>query len=270
MNEAGGLTGNGLTGNGLTDNGLMVDGLAVGGLTVDGLTWRFGAKTALDGVSFAVERGRFCALLGPNGAGKSTLFGLLTRLFVTPEGRIEVAGHDLAAAPRAALARIGVVFQQPTLDLDLTVRRNMTYFAALHGLYGRKAGLRIDAALDRLAMRERAGERAGDLNGGHRRRMEIARALIHRPAVLLLDEPTVGLDAGSRAALVAHVHDLCATDALTVLWATHLVDEVRADDRLVVLHRGLIAADGIAGEIAAGHPDLGCAFAHLTGQGATA
>lgn len=241
-----------------------------GGLTVEGLSWSFGSKRALDDVSFAVAPGRFCALLGPNGAGKSTLFGLLTRLFVTRQGRIAVAGHDLAAAPRAALARIGVVFQQPTLDLDLTVRRNMTYFAALHGLSGREAGARIDAALERLSMRERAEERAGDLNGGHRRRMEIARALIHRPDVLLLDEPTVGLDAGSRAALVDHVHDLCETDGLTVLWATHLVDEVRDTDRLVVLHRGRIAADGIAGDIAAPHGGLAGAFAHLTGQGAHA
>ena len=239
-----------------------------GGLTVEGLSWSYGAKRALDDVSFRVERGRFCALLGPNGAGKSTLFGLLTRLFVTRQGRISVAGHDLAAAPRAALARIGVVFQQPTLDLDLTVRRNMTYFAALHGLSGRGAAARIDAALDRLSMRERAEERAGDLNGGHRRRMEIARALIHRPDVLLLDEPTVGLDAGSRAALVDHVHDLCAQDGLTVLWATHLVDEVRDADRLVVLHRGRIAADGIAGDVAAGHGGLGAAFAALTAQAA--
>jgi ABC-2 type transport system ATP-binding protein len=241
-----------------------------GGLTVEDLAWSFGSKRALDGIGFRVERGRFCALLGPNGAGKSTLFGLLTRLFVTRQGRISVAGHDLAAAPRAALARIGVVFQQPTLDLDLSVRRNMSYFAALHGLSGRAATLRIDAALERLSMRERAEERAGDLNGGHRRRMEIARALIHRPDVLLLDEPTVGLDAGSRAALVDHVHDLCASDGLTVLWATHLVDEVRDDDRLVVLHQGRIAADGIAGEIAAGHGGLPGAFAALTGQGADA
>lgn len=238
-------------------------------LRVGGLAWSYGARTALDDVSFDVGAGRFCALLGPNGAGKSTLFGLLTRLFVARVGRIEIAGHDMARAPRAALARMGVVFQQPTLDLDLTVRRNMSYFAALHGMSGRDAALRIDAALERLSMSERAEERARDLNGGHRRRMEIARALIHRPAVLLLDEPTVGLDAGSRGALVAHVHDLCAQDGLTVLWATHLVDEVWGGDRLVVLHRGRIVADGLAGEIAGGR-GLGPAFADLTGAGAPA
>ncbi|MGL4279893.1 MAG: ATP-binding cassette domain-containing protein, partial [Albidovulum sp.] len=164
------------------------------GLAVSDLSYSYGQRRALEGVGFRVEPGRFCALLGPNGAGKSTLFSLLTRLFTTREGRIEVAGVDLSRAPRAALARIGVVFQQPTLDLDLTVRRNLLYFAALHGISGREAQSRSEAALERLGMAERADEKARALNGGHRRRMEIARALIHRPSVLLLDEPTVGLD----------------------------------------------------------------------------
>ena len=232
------------------------------GLTIDQVSFSYGAKTALDQVSFQVRAGRFCALLGPNGAGKSTLFSLLTRLLVCPVGRIEVAGADIAAAPREALAKIGVVFQQTTLDLDITVRRNLSYFAALHGLAGKEARLRIDAALDRLDMAERAGERARDLNGGHRRRAEIARALLHDPAVLLLDEPTVGLDAAARSAITAHVHDL-ADAGLTVLWATHLVDEVRGDDDLVILHQGAVRASGRAGDIAAGRP-LADAFLAMT------
>ncbi|HEX9856807.1 MAG TPA: ATP-binding cassette domain-containing protein, partial [Paracoccaceae bacterium] len=130
------------------------------GLTLNDVGFSYGPKRALEAVSFAVAPGRFCALLGPNGAGKSTLFSLLTRLFTTPAGQITVAGHDLARAPRAALARIGVVFQQPTLDLDLTVRRNLLYFAALHGLAGREADRRAAEALDRLGMAERSGERA--------------------------------------------------------------------------------------------------------------
>lgn len=218
------------------------------GLAVSDLSYSYGQRRALDGVGFRVEPGRFCALLGPNGAGKSTLFSLLTRLFTTREGRIEVAGFDLSRSPRAALARIGVVFQQPTLDLDLTVRRNLLYFAALHGLSGREARRRSEEALERLGMAERADEKARALNGGHRRRMEIARALIHRPAVLLLDEPTVGLDAATRAAITDHVHRLAADDGLTVLWATHLTDEVRPADQLVVLHRGKVLSDGPAGE----------------------
>lgn len=235
----------------------------MGGLTVEGISHDWGARRALDGVSFSVEPGRFCALLGPNGAGKSTLFGMLTRLFTPRTGRIAIAGHDMAREPRAALARMGVVFQASTLDPDLTVKRNLLYFAALHGLSGREAETRAMAALERLGMAERAGEKAAKLNGGHRRRMEIARALLHRPEVLLLDEPTVGLDAASRAAITGHVHDL-ASQGLTVLWATHLVDEVRATDRLVVLHRGRVLADGEAGAI--GGDNLTARFLALTGE----
>lgn len=235
------------------------------GLKIEGITHHWGARRALDAVTLAIEPGRFCALLGPNGAGKSTLFGLLTRLFVPQAGRIEVAGHDLAREPHAALAQMGVVFQSSTLDLDLTVRRNLLHFAALHGLSGKEAELRAMTALERLGMAERAGERAGALNGGHRRRMEIARALIHRPKVLLLDEPTVGLDAASRAAIVSHVHDL-ALEGLTVLWATHLVDEVHAGDRLAILHRGRILADGEAGAI--GGNDLSARFLSMTKEAA--
>lgn len=231
------------------------------GLTISGITHDWWPRRALDAVAFDVAPGRFCALLGPNGAGKSTLFGLLTRLFTPRAGRIVVAGHDLAQAPRAALARMGVVFQASTLDLDLTVRRNLLYFAALHGLSGREADRRATAALERLGMAERAHERAAALNGCHRRRMEIARALIQDPAVLLLDEPTVGLDAASRAAITAHVHGL-ADARLTILWATHLVDEVARGDRLVILHQGRVLADGEAGDI--GGSDLTARFLAMT------
>lgn len=234
------------------------------GLRIEGLGFSYRAKRALDDVSFEVGQGAFCALLGPNGAGKSTLFALLTRLFTTCEGQIRVAGHDIATNPRQALARIGVVFQQQTLDLDLSVRRNLRYFAALHGLAGRAAEMRIEAALERMAMLERADELARDLNGGHRRRTEIARALVHQPAVLLLDEPTVGLDAEARRAITGHVHELCANDGLTALWATHLTDEVWPEDRLVILHRGRVLADGLSHEIA-GQDGLTERFLSLTG-----
>lgn len=233
------------------------------GLQLAGVSYSYGARRALDNVGFSVAPGRFCALLGPNGAGKSTLFSLLTRLIVTRDGTINVAGFDIAKAPRAALAKIGVVFQQPTLDLDMSVRRNMTYFAGLHGLRGRSAGLAIDAALERLGMFERAGEQVRALNGGHRRRMEIARALIHNPEVLLLDEPTVGLDAAARQAITRHVHGLAAS-GMAVLWATHLVDEIDATDQVVVLHRGRVLAQGSAAEIAGGR-DLAQSFMAMTG-----
>ncbi|WP_090062014.1 ABC transporter ATP-binding protein [Celeribacter neptunius] len=221
-------------------------------LEVSDLSYRYGEKQALKDVSFRLHEGHFTALLGPNGAGKSTLFALLTRLFVSDQGRINIAGHDLARSPRAALSKIGVVFQQPTLDLDMSVMMNMRYFAALHGIKGRDAARRIDQALERLDMRERAGERVRSLNGGHRRRMEIARALLHEPAVLMLDEATVGLDFKSRRAIVDHVHDL-ADAGLTVFWATHLVDEIRTEDAdsddVIVLHQGRVLAHEPAADL---------------------
>ena len=159
-----------------------------------------------------------------------------------------MAGHDLRQAPRQALAELGGVFQQPTLDLNLTVRQNLSYFAALHGLPASEVDGRIDMALGQLDMSERAGEKVGKLNGGHRRRMELARALLHQPKVLLLDEPTVGLDAAARHAITDHVHAL-AQEGMSVLWTTHLTDEVRDDDHLLVLHQGRILADGTTGEL---------------------
>ena len=234
------------------------------GLSVQNLSFRYGPRVALDDVNLSIDPGAFAALLGPNGAGKSTLFGLLTRLFTTKTGRISIAGHDLSRAPRAALGAMGVVFQQPTLDLDLSVEQNLRYFAALHGISGRDAGLRIGAALDRLGMAERAREKVRALNGGHRRRTEIARALLHRPKILLLDEATVGLDAAARQSITAHVHDLCANDGLTVLWATHLTDEVYDTDRLLILHRGKILQDGITRDIV-GDSDLKSVFLSQTG-----
>jgi len=215
-------------------------------LQVAGLSHRWGAKTALDGVSFSLPPGRFCALLGPNGAGKSTLMAVLTGLIRPRPGVVRVAGVDMGQTPRKALAGIGVVFQQPTHDLDRSVAANLRYFAALQGLSRPEAEARIEEALARLGMEERAGEKVGKLNGGHRRRMEIARALIHRPRLLLLDEPTVGLDAPARAAITAHVHDLAAS-GITVLWATHLVDELRDSDEMVLLHQGRVAATGSVG-----------------------
>jgi len=230
--------------------------------SVQDVSYSYGSKKALDNVTIELEAGRFCALLGPNGAGKSTLFSLLTHLFVTREGQIRIAGYDLAKEPRKALARLGVVFQQPTLDLDMSVAWNLSYFAALQGLSGSGVAKRIDAVLDRLDMRERAGEKVRALNGGHRRRMEIARALIHEPEVLLLDEPTVGLDAASRTAITGYAHDL-ADNGLLVFWATHLVDEIRPADDVVVLHRGRVLAHETA-EALAGAGRLVDAFTSLT------
>ncbi|RMD64697.1 MAG: ATP-binding cassette domain-containing protein [Alphaproteobacteria bacterium] len=248
----------------------ITDPAAPAVLEVAGLGFSYGAKRVLESVGFTVRRGEFLVLLGPNGAGKTTLFSLLTRLYETPEGTVRIDGHALGREPCRALAAMGVVFQQPTLDLDLTVRQNLLYHAALHGLHRRDALARIDAELERLAMKERLGEKVRNLNGGHRRRVEIARALVHRPRLLLLDEPTVGLDVPSREAIVAHVHALARERGVAVLWATHLIDEVRDGDRVVVLHHGRIRAEGTVPELLreTRTANLGAAFAALTREDA--
>jgi ABC-2 type transport system ATP-binding protein len=237
------------------------------GIEIRGLNYAYGTRTALDDVSVSARHGRFTALLGPNGAGKSTLVALLSGLFVPDGGNIEVLGIDLGRRPQAALADMGIVFQQQTLDLDLTVRQNMTYFAALRGLDAGQARPRIDACLERMGLGGRQGEKVRALNSGHRRRLEIARALVHEPRFLLLDEPTVGLDVPTRGELVRHVHTLCKDQELTVLWATHLVDEVWPEDDLVVLHQGRVKAAGPVPEVLAGcgAKDVLEAFEHFTG-----
>ncbi len=215
-------------------------------LDVRDLTHRFGTRTVLDGVSFSLQPGDFTVLLGQNGAGKTTLFALITRLYHAHQGSIAVFGQPFRADASAALARMGVVFQQPTLDLDLTVRQNLAYHAALHGIAGSVAAPRIRDELARVGLQERAGDRVRLLSGGQRRRVELARALVHEPALLLLDEPTAGLDMESRAFLLEHVRTLCRERRMAVLWATHLIDEAGGDAKVVVLHRGRILADGPA------------------------
>jgi ABC-2 type transport system ATP-binding protein len=238
-------------------------------LSVIGLGHAYGKRTALADLTFALTPGSFTVLLGLNGAGKSTLFALVTRLFAARRGSIQIFGYDIARDPGEALRRIGVVFQSRTLDLDLTVRQNLAYHAALHGMDGRETAQRIGAVLDRVALGDRPGERARALSGGQMRRLEIARALLHRPRLLLLDEPTVGLDIDARADILAHVRRLVAEDGLCVLWATHLVDEIADQDSVLVLHEGRLLAQGRSADIVAGAavPDIRSAFVRMTGRG---
>lgn len=235
-------------------------------LAVENLSFAYGSKKALDNVSFRVSSGECTILLGPNGAGKSTLFALITRLYDAREGRIELCGFDIKKQSLQALAKLGVVFQQTTLDPDLSVTQNLRYHAALHGINRKAADLRIQEELERLNMFERRGEKVRQLNGGHKRRVEIARALLHKPSLLLLDEPTVGLDMPSRQAIVSHVHELVSRQNLAVLWATHLIDEIAAEDSLVVLHKGQVKASGKLSEIlrTTGWTDPGQVFQKLT------
>ncbi|MBD9456411.1 ATP-binding cassette domain-containing protein [Pseudomonas sp. PDM05] len=234
-------------------------------LDASAISFSYGARQALREVSFSLAPGRFAALLGPNGAGKSTLIALLTRLYDLQAGDIRVGGHSLREAPREALRQLGVVFQQSTLDLDLSVEQNLRYHAALHGLSRRQTGLRVEAELARQALGERRREKVRELNGGHRRRVEIARALLHEPRLLLLDEASVGLDPASRLALNQHVRTLCLEQGISVLWTTHLLDEVQADDALMILHRGRLVASGQLDHLLLEQgDDLSGLFARLT------
>lgn len=238
-------------------------------LHIENLNFAYGAKKALDQVGFTVGSGECTILLGPNGAGKSTLFSLITRLYDAREGRIELCGFDIKRQSLKALANLGVVFQQTTLDPDLSVTQNLRYHASLHGMGRKAADKRIREELERLNMYERRGEKVRQLNGGHKRRVEIARALLHKPKLLLLDEPTVGLDMPSRQAIVDHVHSLVKQQNLAVLWATHLIDEIAEDDSLIVLHKGQIKADGKLADVlqATGCADAGQVFQKLTQGG---
>lgn len=236
-------------------------------LAIESVSWAYSkARPTLDAVSLEVPRGSFTALLGPNGAGKTTLMALVTRLFLARAGSIHVMGHDLAKEPRAALAATGVVFQRPTLDVDLDIRQNLRYAARLYGLGGKVATTRIADCLERLGIAHLATSPVRSLSGGMRRRVELARALLHQPALLVLDEPTVGLDIDSRRAIVGHVHDLCRDEGLAAFWTTHLVDEVQPLDRVVVLHEGKVRAKGEVGTLLAEHDaeDLAGLYRRLT------
>ncbi|HEX4173425.1 MAG TPA: ABC transporter ATP-binding protein [Acetobacteraceae bacterium] len=241
----------------------------VDALTVSHVSHAYGSRQALRDVSLKVPQSRFTALLGLNGAGKTTLFSLITRLYDTRHGSIEVLGHPVSREPGQALRLLGVVFQARTLDLDISVMENLLYHAALHGIGHREAGERARTALAEIELADRARDAVRNLSGGQMRRVEIARALLHRPRVLVLDEPTVGLDVASRSAILRHVRSLVNERGVAVLWATHLLDEVADGDGVVVLHRGKVLAAGDVSEVVAttGAADMRSAFIALTGAG---
>jgi ABC-2 type transport system ATP-binding protein len=238
----------------------------VAALTVEGLSHKIGGRTILDQVSIAVPAGQFVVLLGQNGAGKTTLFSLVTRLYTAQVGSIRIFGRDLRRESSAALSQLGVVFQQRALDPDLSARQNLWYHAALHGMPWGTAKRRIAEELARVGLAAHAKRKVRGFSGGEARRVEIARALLHHPRLLLCDEATVGLDIRSRADIMADVRGLVRDRGLTVFWATHLIDEVQPEDRTVILHQGKVLNQGPAREIIAsvGAASLNDAFRRIT------
>jgi ABC-2 type transport system ATP-binding protein len=237
-------------------------------LTIEHVSHTYGARRALDDVSFAVPPSTFAVLLGLNGAGKSTLFSIVTHLYASKSGVVRIFGHGVASESRAALAELGVVFQSRTLDLDLSVEQNMLYQGALHGIGRTETLARARNLVARVGLADRLRDRVRHLSGGQMRRVEIARALLHAPRLVLLDEPTAGLDIQARADILSLVRELVVEDRIGVLWATHLVDEVRPDDSVVVLHKGRVLASDSARAVmkAAGADTIGAAFTRLIGR----
>ena len=235
-------------------------------LVITGLAKSFGARRAVDSVSFGVASGEFVALLGPNGAGKSTLFQMLSGLFVPDEGTAVVAGSDIGQSPIPALAKLAIVFQQPALDLDLSIAANMRFQTDLHGIARTEAKTRIAHWLERFGLTDRASEICRQLSGGTRRKVELARALLSEPQLLLMAEATVGIDPASRASILSDVKALCRERGMGVLWATHLVDEAEAADRIVVMAAGKVRFDGTPKELIKQnrHTNLTDAFLDLT------
>lgn len=218
-------------------------------ISVFNLAHSYGTRPALQGISFDVAAGEVFGLLGPNGGGKTTLFRILSTLLPVQSGTVTLLGRDVARAPAATRARIGVTFQSSSLDRKLTVRENLKHQGHLYGLAGRDLSGRIDRLLDRFALADRANDRSESLSGGLARRVEIAKGLIHEPQVLLLDEPSTGLDPGARLDLWQYLTALRDQSGVTILITTHILEEAEQCDRLAILDTGRLVALGTPGEL---------------------
>lgn len=218
-------------------------------VAIEDLTHRYGERAALAGVTLRIDRGEIFGLLGPNGGGKTTLFKILATLLVPTGGQVTIYGHDLAREASHIRRHLGVVFQHPSLDPKLTAAENLHHHGHLYGMRGRELRERAHALLERLGLAERAADRVETLSGGLQRRVEVAKALIHRPEVLLLDEPSTGLDPGARRDFIHHLGQLRSDEGVSVLLTTHILDEAERCDRLGILHSGKLVALGTPGEL---------------------
>ena len=213
-------------------------------LEISNLSHWYGSRAALRAVSFTVSTGEIFGLLGPNGGGKTTLFKIISTLISPGDGSVWVFGRNVVSEPERVRREIGVVFQSPALDLQLRVDENLRHHGHLYGLRGRRLAERIGAVLALVKLDERATELVGTLSGGLRRRTELAKALLSAPKLLILDEPSTGLDPGARHDLWEHLDQLRRQDNTTIVVTTHLMDEAARCDRVGVLHQGCLAAIG--------------------------
>ena len=218
-------------------------------ILVQNLTHRYGDRVALANVSFEVKRGEIFGLLGPNGSGKSTLFRILATMMVPTDGHAIIAGSDVEIDPGAVRRHVGVVFQTQSLDKALTVEENLRAQGHLHGHSGAVLRERMEQAMERLGLSDRRRDLVETLSGGLRRRVEIAKALLHRPQVLLMDEASTGLDPSARRDLSRHVESLREREGVTILLTTHILEEADRCDRLILLHQGQIVAHGTPREL---------------------
>jgi ABC-2 type transport system ATP-binding protein len=215
---------------------------AVPAVSVTKVCRLYGARAALDEVTFTVPAGEIFALLGPNGGGKSTLFKILSTLIPPTSGDVQIFGEDLRHNPEAVRNRIGVVFQSPSLDPKLTVTENLTCHGYLYGLSRAVLRERMEALLARMGMSDRGRDLVSTLSGGLQRRVELAKALLHRPELLLLDEPSTGLDPGARREFNDYLHRLREQGNVTIVLTTHIMEEAERCDRVGILHQGKLVA----------------------------
>ncbi len=220
-------------------------------IELEGLTHDYGSRLALNDLSFSVRRAEIFGLLGPNGSGKTTLFRILSTLMVPSGGRARIAGFDVAREPNRVRQQTGIVFQATSLDIKLTVAENLMHQGHLYGLRGQYLQARSKEVLARVGLSDRAKDMAETLSGGQKRRIELAKGLIHSPSVLLLDEPSTGLDPGARLDLWHYLRILRDEQGVTVLVTTHLMEEAEHCDRLAFLNAGSLVALGSPAELKA-------------------